>query len=133
MENRCRVLIVDAADETRDVLQTALEHRGLTTLTASRIGQGLAMAHEHHPELIVLDLEIEGGTTDDVATQFVQQLPPEQTSLVLLGSIHRRSKNPQGEFVAKPYHYAPLIRKIEAILSARPAMTSGQVDMQRAG
>ena len=113
-------------------MQTALEHRGLKTLTANRVGQGLAMAQEHRPELIVLDLEIDGGAADDIAAQFAQQ-SPEQTSLVLLGSVHRRSNNPQGEFVAKPYHYAPLIRKIEAILSARPAMASGQVDMQRAG
>jgi CheY-like chemotaxis protein len=146
-------LIVDAAEETRDVLQTALEHRGLKTLTANRIGQGLAMAQEHRPELIVLDLEIDGGATDDIAAQFTQHSPPEQASLVLLGSVHRRGtgngdisdlpERPGGCFaqignvpvsvVAKPYHYAPLIRRIEAILSARPAMASGQVDKQRAG
>ena len=133
MDDRCRVLIVDAADETRNVLQTALEHRGLKTLTADRIGPGLAMAQEHQPELIVLDLEIDGGVADDIAAQFAEHSPPEQTSLVLLGSFHRRKNTPQGEFVAKPYHYAPLIRRIEAILSARDAMSSGQADMQRAG
>jgi chemosensory pili system protein ChpA (sensor histidine kinase/response regulator) len=127
------VLIVDAADETRDVLQTALERRGLKTMTANQVHQGLAMAQEHRPELIVLDLEIDGERSDDVAAQFAQQAPPDQTSLVLLGTIRRRQALPQGEYVAKPYHYAPLIRRIEAILSSRPAITSGHVEMRRAG
>jgi DNA-binding response OmpR family regulator len=109
---------VDAAEETRDVLQTALERLGLKTLTASRANEGLVMAQEHRPELVVLDLEIEDGKSGEVAARFAEQLPAEQTSLVLLGSVRRQSP-PVGEFVAKPYHYAPLIRRIEEILTGR--------------
>jgi chemosensory pili system protein ChpA (sensor histidine kinase/response regulator) len=116
LENRCQVLIVDPADETRDVLQTALERHGLKTLTASQSKQGLAMAQEHRPELIVLDLEIDGDSADETAARFAEQSQTDQTSLVLLGSVRRRQHAPQGEYVAKPYHYAPLVRKIEEIL-----------------
>ncbi len=91
------------------------------------------MAHEHHPELIVLDLEIDGSSTDDLAARFAQQSLTTQTSLLLLGTVGRRQALPEGEYVSKPYHYAPLIRRIEAILSARSAMTSDNVDIQRAG
>jgi len=116
---------VDAAEETRDVLQTALERLGRKTLTASRADQGLALVREHRPELVVLDLEIEGDSSADLALRFAEQLPAEQTSLVLLGSV-RRPPPPTGEFVAKPYHYAPLIRKIEEILSAGRTLASNQ-------
>jgi CheY-like chemotaxis protein len=133
LDNRCQVLIVDAAEETREVLQTVLERRGLKTLTASEAAQGLAMAREHHPELIVLDLEIDGNVSDETAARFAQHSQADQNSLVLLGSARRRQPLPQGEYISKPYHYAPLIRRIEEILSAGPAMASGQVDMQRAG
>jgi DNA-binding response OmpR family regulator len=133
LENRCRVLIVDAADESRDVLQTALERRGVKTLATSQARQGLAMALEHHPELIVLDLEVDSGSPDDIATEFAQQTSTDQASLVLLGTVGRRQSIPRGESVSKPYHYAPLIRKIEAILAARRDMESGHVRMPRAG
>ena len=117
VESGCQVLIVDAVDETRDVLRTALERCGRRTLTASGAAEGLEMAQTHRPELIVLDLEIDGESPDELAARFAQQSPPDQTSLVLLGSIRRPAI--EGEYVAKPYHYAPLIRKIEEILSAK--------------
>ena len=88
MENGCQVLIVDAADETREVLQTALEHRGLKTAAAVHARQGLAMAKELHPDLVVLDLEIDGEITDDVAAQFAQQCRlPIRLRLLLLGTV----------------------------------------------
>ena len=125
MESSCKVLIVDAADETRVVLQTALERLGLKTLATSQASEGLALAKKHRPELIVLDLEIDDGSPDDIAGQFARQSQPGRTSLVLLGSVRRPQAIPQGEYVAKPYHYAPLIRKIEEILSAGVKQRAG--------
>ena len=133
LENRCQVLIVDAADETRVVLQTALERRGLKTLAASQASEGLALAQEHRPELIVLDLEIEDGSPDEIAGRFARQSQSGETSLVLLGSMRRSQPVPQCEYVAKPYHYAPLIRRIEEMLSFGPAMPSEPQDKLRAG
>ena len=120
MDSRRSVLIVDASDETRVVLQTALERRGLRTMAASRAEQGLAMAQQHHPDLIVLDLEIDSCGPEEVAAPFAAQSRTDHACLVLLGSVRRRQPPPQGEYVAKPYHYAPLIRRIEEILSANP-------------
>ena len=43
--------------------------------------------------------------------------PQHQTRFVLLGSLRRQGNGlPGGEFVAKPYHYGLLIRKIEELL-----------------
>jgi CheY-like chemotaxis protein len=114
------VLIVDGSDETRVVLQTALERRGVRTMAASRAKQGLALAQQHHPDLIVLDLEIDPNGPDDIAAPFAEQSRTDHASLVLLGGVRRRQPPSQGEYVAKPYHYAPLIRRIEEILSANP-------------
>jgi CheY-like chemotaxis protein len=125
------VLIVDAAEETRDVLQTALERLGLRTLAAGQADEGLAMAQKHHPELIVLDLEIDGESSGEIADRFANYSPSGSTSLVLLGSARRQQHTP-GEYVAKPYHYGPLIRKIEEILSAGQATASDPADAQRA-
>ncbi len=118
MDGRRSVLIVDASDETRVVLQTALERRGMRTMVACRAKQGLALAQQHHPDLIVLDLEIDSGGPDEVAAPFAEQSRTDHACLVLLGSVRRPQPILPGEYVAKPYHYAPLIRRIEEILSA---------------
>ncbi len=120
MDGRRSVLIVDASDETRVVLQTALERRGVRTMAASQAKQGLALAQRHHPDLIVLDLEIDPSGPEEVAAPFAEQSRTDHACLVLLGSVRRRQPLARGEYVAKPYHYAPLIRRIEEILSARP-------------
>lgn len=124
MANRRSVLIVDSLEETRAVLQTALAQRGVRTLAASRRSEGLALARRHHPDLIVLDLDVaagsaEGGRQAAVESEFAFAGSEGPTPLVLLGTARRRGAPASGgEFVAKPYHYAPLIRKIEALLEA---------------
>jgi chemosensory pili system protein ChpA (sensor histidine kinase/response regulator) len=133
LENRCQVLIVDDTDETRVVLQTALERRGLRTLAATEANEGLAMAQEYRPELIVLDLETESDSSDDLAKRFARQSRSGPTSLLLLGNVRRQQPLPQGEYITKPYHYAPLIRRIEEILSAGPGKSCEKADKQRAG
>ncbi len=118
MDSRRSVLIVDASDETCVVLQTALERRGMRTMSASQSKQGLALAQQHHPDLIVLDLEIDPSGPDEVVAPFAEQSRTDRAALVLLGSVRRQQPLSRGEYVAKPYHYAPLIRRIEEILSA---------------
>jgi len=140
MNGQPSVLIVDRSAETREVLQTALERRGVKTLAAGGSTSGLKLAREHQPDLIVLDLEIENPAADQFSAPSFGTNPPVdadaspaingiintpslqntsyQPRLVLLGNLRRwRERLPNGEFVAKPYHYGPLIRKIEELLA----------------
>ncbi len=120
MDSQQSVLIVDSSEETREVLQTALERRGLRILSADRARQGLELARRHHPDLIVLDLEVEGARRpDNPSAPFAEQSRSDHARLVLLGSLRRGAPPADGEFVAKPYHYGPLIRKIEELLVVR--------------
>jgi len=113
------VLIVDQSEETREVLQTALERRGVRTLATGRAEKGLELARQHQPDLVVLDLEIDDMPADGFPLGGVKQTPatPYEPRLILLGSLRRQgSRLPGGEFVAKPYHYGLLIRRIEELL-----------------
>jgi two-component system, LuxR family, sensor kinase FixL len=111
------VLIVDRSEENREVLKTALERRGCRILAASRAERGLALAHEHHPDVIVLDMELEGAPSEELCAPFAKETESSATRLVVLGSIRSAVDGAtRGEFVAKPYHYAPLIRRIEQLL-----------------
>ena len=121
MDDQRSVLIVDPSEETREVLQTALERRGVRIFSANRAGPGLELAERHHPDLIVLDLELDGvgprNHGNPSAEQFAEQSRAYNTSLVMLGTVRRDADDlPEGEFVAKPYHYGPLVRRIEELL-----------------
>ena len=120
------VLIVDESVETRAVLRTALEQSGRQVLETSDAGEALRLAHEFRPGVVVLDMEIERLPVDALARDLqAEALQP--SSLLLLGSIKRSARGlPHGEFVSKPYHYAPLIRKIEKLLNeAAPLASAG--------
>lgn len=121
------VLIVDRSEDTREVLRTALERRGWRIFAAGRVRTGLELARRHHPDLIVLDLELDGSPTaqsgeklaEGLSAPFAEQSRCDHVPLVMLGSVRRDQKGlPDGEFVAKPYHYGPLIRKIEELLDS---------------
>ena len=111
-----RVLIVDASDETREVLRILLQRRGLETMESRAARAGLHLATSCQPDLVVLDLESVPPEETGLFEQFARQSHGTQTSLVVLGQLPR---NPQPDgpcCVAKPYHYGPLIRKIESLL-----------------
>jgi DNA-binding response OmpR family regulator len=50
------ILIVDDSEETRVIVAGYLESHGYHVLTAVNGSQGVDMAREHHPDLIVMDL-----------------------------------------------------------------------------
>ena len=112
------VLIIDRSHETRDVLRLALERRGLRVLHAPDAAVGWALARLHHPELVVLDLE-----SDEVAKpsvrEFAAAVEQQRGTLVILGNPVLEGNFPVGEFIAKPYHYKPLVLKIEELLRKR--------------
>lgn len=124
MVSQPSVLIVDRSDENREVLETALKRRGMRTLSAGQAALGLELAHLHQPDLIVLDLEVDDSRPEDIHAQFSQDPQASSVPLVMLGSMRRTSENPSDRknlapvgFASKPYHYGPLIRRIEQLLA----------------
>ena len=76
------------------------------------------LARKHVPHLIVLDIEHLAAGPAEIADDFAAQSRARATPLLLLGGRGRRSDVlPPAEFVRKPYHYGPLIRKIEELLA----------------
>lgn len=88
-------------------------------LEARRAKQGLDLAQQHQPDLIVLDLEVEGSVPQAVPADFQSATCAGSPPIIVLGSARRTSTVPAaGEFVSKPYHYGPLVRRIEQLLAA---------------
>ena len=117
MDKQNSVLIVDGSESTREVLCTALGRRGMRVFSTDRAAASLDLARRHHPDLIVLDLELDGSSDEDLLGPLAEQARADHAPLVMLGSVRRGERRPTtGEYVAKPYHYGPLIRRIEELL-----------------
>jgi CheY-like chemotaxis protein len=111
------VLIVDRFSETREVLRTVLERRGVRIYEAADATEGWRLARLRRPDLIVMDVE-ENATTEAAV------LPPDadgnlgSVPVVLLGSARRPKKTKSDQvYVTKPFQYVDLIRQIEGILA----------------
>lgn len=118
MISHLRVLIVDEQEETRQVLRTVLEPRGMQILEASRADRGLELARHHHPDLIVMDVELQTSSPPDISAGFVAETAEHDTPVILLGSVRQgKTRLPEGQVLSKPYHYGQLIRKIEELLA----------------
>lgn len=110
------ILIVDELKETQEVLRAALERPGMRVLSASKAEEGELMARAHRPDLIVVDLEMDRVDAGRLSAEMAAPRIGECGRLLVLGTCRRHAPS-QGEFVAKPYHYAALIEKIEELLT----------------
>jgi len=102
------VLVVDSSEETREVLRSALEVRGVRTVVARGGREAVAMVRNQRPTCIVIDVE---------TTSLPDEWAGDDTPMVMIGMVERPQVADRREFVSKPYHYGPLIRRIEALLS----------------
>lgn len=107
------VLIVDRSEDTREVLRTALARHGVRVLEAEARLQGLDIAKEQHPDVIVVDLEDPAEDTPAAMESFSDSSNSAGTPIVILGTARQKRTAKSGDFFTKPYHYAPLIRTIE--------------------
>ena len=120
---RPRLLVVDACEETREVLRTSFGP--LTDIfEASRIDDGLALARSESPDVVVLDLECEPARGATIAEGFRDVTTDNPPDVVVLGTARQARQSEfevaleRGQFLRKPYHYGPLIRKIEELLGS---------------
>ncbi len=123
-----RVLVVDPLEETRAVLETMLSRRGVRIVTTARRDEGLRLARDFQPDVIVLDCETpivepsdDGDSTADAGQSFESAAPDHPPSLVLIGSARRATNAGSARYLQKPYDYAPLIHTIEELLASRRA------------
>jgi CheY-like chemotaxis protein len=109
------VLIVDPSADNREVLRTVLSRHGLRVVEADAADAGLELARTCHPDVIVLDVESESRTVEELREQFAVEAVGEPSRLILLDKVRRGPTFAGGHVIAKPYHFAPLIHTIERL------------------
>jgi DNA-binding response OmpR family regulator len=117
-----RVLIVDRSRESRDLLSSLLARHGAEVIEARGADRGAQMTDQRRPDLIVVDDEAahHDDDGDESAARLAAAAARNDVPIVVLGTFRRRaSPLPTEQFVAKPYHYGALIRRIEELLGHR--------------
>jgi CheY-like chemotaxis protein len=116
-----RVLILDQSADTQAVLSAALAQRGVEALLATDAAEGLQHMSQSAPDCIVLDVDSIPEHARQ-ASDFALATREFGQRMIVLGTLRKqRDRFAEGSFVSKPYHYAPLIRTIEALLDQRSA------------
>jgi DNA-binding response OmpR family regulator len=114
-----RVLIVDASRESREVLRMLLELRGATTIEADCPEQALQLTHTVRPDLILLDTDSDPSASGTPTNDLRDVASRNHTPIVILGKLRQlHGEVESGQIVTKPYHYGPLILKIDGLLAA---------------
>lgn len=116
LDQRKRVLIIDQSADSRSVFRTVLERRGVHIFEARGTRQALDIVRQQRPEVVVLDWE--SATADDPSLRAAceSEVASHGAELVILGNLRRSELMPEQHLVRKPYHYGPLIRKIEQLI-----------------
>lgn len=120
MSAKARVLLVDASSESRDILRTLLNRQGNEILETSQIQAAGAITDREQPDLIVCDSDSDDSPGNWATRELAWQASRSDIPIVVLGTVRRDFKPlSDGDLVPKPYHYGPLIRKIEGLLGSR--------------
>jgi two-component system KDP operon response regulator KdpE len=116
---KTEVLVIDDEAQIRKLLEIALSSNGYTVKQAATAREGLAMAANHPPDAIILDL----GLPDENGHTVLQRLREWCTSPVIILSVQnseediiRALDNGANDYLAKPFRTGELLARIRSAL-----------------
>ena len=123
-DSKPRILVVDDEPDLLTVLKIGLETEGYDVLTATDGEQGLALARQFMPDLLMLDLMLRGLDGYKVCRALKCDDREKKIPIFILsarsGETDRRLALELGadEFHSKPYDIRALVARVRARLAA---------------
>jgi CheY-like chemotaxis protein len=120
-----KVLIVEDNEENRDALSRRLMRRGFEVITASDGKEGVAVARDERPDLILMDMnmpELDGweATRQIKASIDCGDVPViALTAHAMAGDRERALQAGCVDYHTKPVEFPKLLAQIEALLRPR--------------
>ncbi|WP_322494847.1 response regulator transcription factor [Chloroflexus sp.] len=116
------ILVVDDEASIRNIAKTYLEHAGYRVLCATTGPEGLQMALEDQPDLIVLDLMLPGMDGMELAARlrehsdvFILMLTARSDEMDRVAGLRVGAD----DYLTKPFSPRELVARVEAILRRR--------------
>ena len=120
-----KILLVEDNEMNRDMLSRRLERRGYELLIAVDGSEGLALAREQHPDVILLDMSlpvVDGWTAArqlkaDATTGAIPIIA--LTAHAMAGDREKAIEAGCDDYDSKPVEFARLLEKIEHFLQGQ--------------
>jgi len=117
--NKAEVLIIDDEPQIRKLLEITLHSNGYISKSAVSAKEGLIMAANHPPELILLDL----GLPDESGHTVLQKLRQWFTNPIIILSVQKNEEdiiraldNGANDYLSKPFRTGELLARIRSAL-----------------
>jgi two-component system KDP operon response regulator KdpE len=117
--NKAEILIIDDEPQIRKMLEITLQSNGYLSKSAVSAKEGLIMAANHPPELILLDL----GLPDENGHVVLQKLRQWYTNPVIILSVQKKEEdiikaldNGANDYLSKPFRTGELLARIRSAL-----------------
>jgi two-component system, OmpR family, KDP operon response regulator KdpE len=117
--SKAEILIIDDEPQIRKMLEITLQTNGYLSKSAASAKEGLIMAANHPPELILLDL----GLPDENGHVVLQKLRQWYTNPVIILSVQKNEEdiikaldNGANDYLSKPFRTGELLARIRSAL-----------------
>lgn len=138
MSNFAKILVIDDEVQIRKLLEITLESNDYKTIFAANAKEGLLMAANHQPDLIILDL----GLPDEDGQVVLKQLREWYKNPILILTVKsteteivKALDNGANDYLTKPFRTQELLARIRTALrnlvqnDNEPIITFGQVSI----
>ncbi len=119
LTNQPTILVIDDEASIRNVAKAYLEHAGYRVLCATTGPEGLQMALDHQPDLIVLDLMLPGMDGMEITARlrthsdvFILMLTARSEEMDRVAGLRVGAD----DYLTKPFSPRELVARVEAIL-----------------
>ena len=128
---KAEILIVEDHPTMREAMKLILEHEGFEIREAPDGAIALAMAREHPPDLMFLDLNIPGTSGADVLSEIKGDPQTNHVRVIVVtatGEEGREFARSLGadEYFTKPFSPTALLRTVEKVLERPSAGPSAE-------
>jgi two-component system KDP operon response regulator KdpE len=117
--NKAEILVIDDEPQIRTLLEITLQSNGFIAKSAVSAKEGLIMASNHPPELILLDL----GLPDENGHIVLKKLRQWYTNPVIILSVQKSEEeiiraldNGANDYLSKPFRTGELLARIRSAL-----------------
>ncbi|HEX5668049.1 MAG TPA: response regulator [Chitinophagaceae bacterium] len=117
--NKPEILIIDDEPQIRKLLEITLEGNGYMPRSASSAKEGMIMAGNHPPDLILLDL----GLPDENGQSVLRKLRKWYVKPIIILSVQKREEeiitaldNGANDYLSKPFRTGELLARIRSVL-----------------
>lgn len=120
-----QILLVDDSPINLGVLRIALEDTGYSLLVANSGAEALALAEEHQPTLVLLDIVMPEMDGYEVCRKLLENPKTSNCAVIFLSTLDQTRNKVRGfkegavDYITKPFEKAEIIARVETHLTMK--------------